>query len=231
MLPQELARGLVERAKLAVEQRGADEHEPARRHHGAAVVLRAGIPQALRDELRILAKRNLPGEFAAVEIDGRERAPGWPDRRVALVVRELRVAVDPVAQEERRIRAQCRVDRRVAPFPQVSRQCVPALPVEVRCESRHAPASRRQQLGEFDVRHAFAEIDEPGKVAVAALVFAMAGRAQGVIDRGRIGAGRQRLLFREFQEPRHLVCIDVQQAGLRVECGTTPLAAAVESRE
>ncbi len=67
-----------------------------------AVVLGAGIRQALGRELGILAKRHTPDEVARVEVDGIQRAPRRRDRRVAIGIEELAVAGEAIRDERRR---------------------------------------------------------------------------------------------------------------------------------
>ena len=54
-----------------------------------------GIPRAVSSD--VFAERDLPGEFARVQVDRVERSPGRLDRGVALVVEELNVAGVPEA--------------------------------------------------------------------------------------------------------------------------------------
>jgi len=64
--PQEFPGELVESAEFLVEIRGADEEESASCDHGTTVVIAAGIFDSFRDQLGILAKRNLPPNVALV---------------------------------------------------------------------------------------------------------------------------------------------------------------------
>ncbi len=48
---------------------------------------------------------------------------------------------------------------------------------------------------------------------------------------GAAGSPRLLLPLHQFDDPRHLIRVDVQDSGLRIPCGAAPLAAAVEARE
>ena len=50
--------------------------------------MRAGVADALRDELRVLAERDLPEDLALDEIDRVQRAPGRRDGRHAVRIEE-----------------------------------------------------------------------------------------------------------------------------------------------
>ena len=89
MLPQHAARVLFERANLLVRRRGDEDHA-ARGRDRAAEVERAGIADALRDQLGILAERHLPENVPLDEVDGVQRAPGRRDRRHAVRIEEQR---------------------------------------------------------------------------------------------------------------------------------------------
>ena len=96
VLPQHASRALLERPDLLVRGRGDEDH-PAGRRHRAAEIERAGVADALLDQLRVFAERHLPDDVALDEIDGVQRAPGRRDRRHAVRIEEQRVAVDRVA--------------------------------------------------------------------------------------------------------------------------------------
>jgi hypothetical protein len=68
-LPQELARLGVEGAQLAVIDRRANEQDTAGGQNRATVVLRAGVRHSLRNELGVLAERDLPEIFTRVQVD------------------------------------------------------------------------------------------------------------------------------------------------------------------
>src|ERR1700761_1494098 len=45
----------------------------------------------------------------------------------------------------------------------------------------------------------------------------------------RLARSSRRFICCETTCPRHLICIDVDDAGFRINCGTTPLSSAIES--
>ena len=96
MLPEHASRALFERPDLLV-GRGGDEDHPAGRRNRAAEVQASGIADALRDELRVLPERHLPGNLPFDEVDRVERAPGWRDRRHTVRIQEQWIAIDGVA--------------------------------------------------------------------------------------------------------------------------------------
>ena len=77
---------------------GTNEEKPTGGHQGPAVILASRVANTFRHELRKLSERDLPGDFAAIQIDGVERAPGRRDSRVAVGVEKLIVAIVGVFQ-------------------------------------------------------------------------------------------------------------------------------------
>ena len=91
--PQQRAGGLVEGTELPVFDRRADEDETAGGHDRSAVVFAAGVLQSARGQRRILAKRNLPGVLAGVQVDRAQCSTRRGDRRVTIGVQPAMVRV------------------------------------------------------------------------------------------------------------------------------------------
>src|SRR5262249_46349663 len=91
ILPKQFAGRLVESVELLV-LCAADEDEAAGGDYRAAKILRPGRRQTARLQLRILTEDDLPGELALIQVDGRQIAPGWFDRRIGVLVQEAKVA-------------------------------------------------------------------------------------------------------------------------------------------
>ena len=71
----------------------ADEQDTASSDYGASVVFAAGVAQAPRGQLWKLAKRNLPDDFAPVEVNRIQRSPRRLHGGIAVGVKELVVPV------------------------------------------------------------------------------------------------------------------------------------------
>src|SRR5262245_5858088 len=96
-LPEQPATIFVERSKLFVEICCGDEYQTTGSHNRAAVVLAARIPNSFFDELRILAKRDLPDILAGVEINRAQRSPRWGDGRIVVRIEKSFVPGETVA--------------------------------------------------------------------------------------------------------------------------------------
>src|SRR5688572_6330635 len=99
--PEELAGFGVEGVEHFV-LGAADEDQAAAGDDGAAEAFGAGLGDAPGGELGELAQRDLPGEFAGVQVDGGEGAPGGFDGGVAPLLAALSLALGreglPVAE-------------------------------------------------------------------------------------------------------------------------------------
>ena len=86
------------------------------------------------------------------------------------------------------------------------------------------PVPWRTMRRDLVARHLLPDVHERRRLRAAGAILAMTGRALRVVER--------RVVVRDqLDDPRHLVRVDEQQAGFRIERGAAPLRAAVESRE
>src|SRR5207247_478852 len=218
--PEQLAGELVERMKLPVEARRADEQHAARGDDRTTVVVAAGVGQPFRGQLRILAERDLPADRAGVEIDRVERPPGRRDGRVAVGIEKDALAVAAVL-EPARVARQPRIPALVDTRDQELDHVVDVARAHVG-ERRHAarvpPDERRALLARAPV----ADADERRRRRRSLPVFAVARRALAVVER--------RVVVRDqLDDPRHLVRVDVEQRRVRVEGRAAPFGAAVDA--
>jgi len=171
-LPQQPAGALVERAEPRVLRRG-DENQATARHDRATVLLRAGDRYARAVSAGELAERNTPAVFAAVEIDGAQRAPRRLDRGIAARVSPALVADELVG--ERTTSSACQLNP-AAGYPGIRSAHASRLRASPR--TRHEPTTRSMTPEAAPPTSSHAG-RERGRAVSARLVGTMAARTRG----------------------------------------------------
>src|ERR1700722_11026617 len=175
--PEQLAGSLIEGVKLAVVIGGGDEQQTSGSNHGSAVILAAGRSQAFLDEFGILAKRNLPGDFPAVQIDGVQGTPGRLDGGITIGIEEFVIAVNAVLLIDRPGAWLGRSDFAILAGKQISDYGVERVTRHLR-ECRHAAASLPDDGKDFRLAAPLGDSRERREFRRRTLqILAMAARA------------------------------------------------------
>ena len=107
-----------------------------------------------------------------------------------------------------------------------------ALGLRQKPERRHEPLAAGDLLCDRILGEAVRHPRQGGKGLVGAS-FPVHPVTACAIDPEKPAAARSafRIQFHHLKNPRHLVAVDVQDAGRRIEAGSTPLTASVEARK
>ena len=210
---------------------GSDEDEAAGGDHRPAVVLGPRVPEPLGGQFGKFSQGNLPGEFAPVQIDGRQRAPRGLDARISVRVQQLVVAGVPVTED------------RVPGFPSLSAQRSVLALQEIAghglefvlfqlMKSRHPATALTDHADDLRLGRAIPQVKERREFGwsppeVRPVTPGAPVQVQLPSTVRLIGPGP----LHQAQDPRHFVGIDVEQSGLGIEGGSSPIRSAVEPGE
>src|ERR1700722_10750087 len=228
VFPQELPRQLVERADLVVVDSCGDKKDAAFRHDSPTIVLTAGGGVI---QLRIITEWNLPDISTRVEIQRIQRSPRRADRRVAIRVQELCIALEHIVDVPARV-VGCSRRLRVV-ITDVSRQAVDLSLAQAAFKSGHPPRSMGNHLCDLLARHPLGQSKQCGeRRGVALAVDAMATGAGGAVDLGSRGLAAGVLDPRpQLQDVGLFVGVDIENAGLGVPGSAAIFAATIQSRK